>query len=84
MPWAKDMPILGKDTTNAMRSGIFWGYGGRVEGLIDRLRANYGKDLPAVATGGLAPLFADHISAISAVDLDLTLKGLARIYEYNK
>ena len=78
------MPILGKDTVSAMHSGIFWGYVSMVEGLIGRLRRDYGAHLPVIATGGLAPLFADHVASISIVDPDLTLKGLVRIHAQNK
>ena len=83
-PWQADMPILGKDTVTAMRSGIFWGYVSMVEGLIGRLRRDHGANLPAIATGGLAPLFANHVASISIVDPDLTLKGLVRIHAQNK
>ena len=83
-PWDNDMPVLGKDTHSAMQSGIFWGYVGLVQGLIGRLRAEVGADLPAIATGGLAPLFAPHVPEISIVDPDLTLKGLVGIYRQNK
>ena len=82
--WAADMPVLGRDTVSAMHSGIFWGYVGLVEGLVARLRRDHGKNLPAIATGGLAPLFADHVEMISIVDPDLTLKGLVRIHAQNK
>ena len=83
-PWEADMPILGKDTVSAMHSGIFWGYVSMVEGLIGRLRRDYGIHLPVIATGGLAHLFADHVASISIVDPDLTLKGLVRIHAQNK
>ena len=83
-PWQTDMPILGTDTISAMQSGVFWGYVGLVDGLLERLRNSYGADLPAIATGGLAPLFANHISGPLIVDVDLTLKGLVRIYAQNK
>ena len=83
-PWEDDMPILGKDTISAMHSGIFWGYVSMVEGLIGRLRRDYGANLPAIATGGLASLFADHVASISIVDPDLTLKGLVSIHAQNK
>ena len=78
-PWAADMPVLGKNTLAAMHSGIFWGYVSMVDGLIARLRIEIGADFPVIATGGLAPLFADHMPVISIVDSDLTLKGLLRI-----
>ena len=83
-PWEADMPILGKDTVSAMQSGIFWGYVSMVEGLIRRLRRDHGEHLKVIATGGLAPLFADHVASISIVDPDLTLKGLVRIHAQNK
>ena len=82
-PWQRDMPVLGTDTISAMQSGVFWGYVGMVEGLLTRLRHSYGADLPAIVTGGLAPLFADHINGPLVVDADLTLKGLVRIHAQN-
>ena len=82
-PWQRDMPVLGTDTISAMQSGVFWGYVGMVEGLLKRLRHSYGPDLPVIVTGGLAPLFADHINGPLIVDADLTLKGLVRIHALN-
>ena len=82
-PWQTDMPVLGTDTITAMQSGVFWGYVGMVEGLLERLRHRYGANLPAIVTGGLAPLFADHINGPLIVDADLTLKGLVRIHAQN-
>ena len=83
-PWPADMPVLGTDTVSAMHSGVFWGYVGMVEGLLGRLRQAHGEALPAIATGGLARLFAEHIDDSLIVDADLTLKGLVRIHALNK
>tara|TARA_E500000178_G_scaffold95558_1_gene94606 strand:+ start:13 stop:792 length:780 start_codon:yes stop_codon:yes gene_type:complete len=83
-PWRADMPVLGTDTVSAMHAGVFWGYVGMVEGLLGRLRQAHGAALPAIATGGLARLFAEHIDGSLTVDVDLTLKGLVRIYALNK
>ena len=83
-PWPADMPVLGTDTVSAMHSGVFWGYVGMVEGLLGRLRQAHGAALPAIATGGLAQLFAEHIDDSLIVDVDLTLKGLVRIHALNK
>jgi len=81
-----DLPVLGKNTVAAMESGVFWGYVGMIEGLMKRLRDEQGngQDLPAIATGGLAVLFADHLSGITAVDPDLTVRGLFEIYTRNR
>ncbi len=76
--------VIGKATTTAMQSGVYWGYVGLIEGLVARIREEAGADLPTIATGGLAPLFEAATDAIGGVDDDLTLRGLASIYERNK
>ena len=74
--------VMGGNTVEAMRSGIYWGYVGLVEGLIARIHAEAGP-AKVIATGGLAPLFADQIPIIEATHEHLTLEGLARIYKLN-
>jgi type III pantothenate kinase len=75
--------VIGRDTVPAMQSGLFWGYVGLIEGLVERIRAEFGEPMRVIATGGLAPLFAGATSVIEAVDPDLTLWGLRLIYERN-
>jgi len=81
-----DLPVLGKNTVAAMETGVLWGYVGMIEGLLRRLREEQGGSsrLPAIATGGLAGLFADHLPDIDAVDPDLTIRGLFEIYARNR
>lgn len=74
---------LGKGTVEAMQSGVFWGYIGLIEGLIARLKTEMGVEATVIATGGLAPLFSRHTSAIDHVDGDLTVKGLALLHALN-
>ncbi len=76
--------VIGKRTTPAMQSGIYWGYVGLIEGLVSRIRTEYGAELPVVATGGLAPLFDVATDAIGTVDGDLTLRGLVSIHARNR
>ncbi|MCW8307119.1 type III pantothenate kinase [Acidiphilium sp. PA] len=68
--------VIGTSTIPAMRSGIYWGYVGLVEGLITRIEAEYGRPMKTIATGGLAPLIAEGSSRIERTDPDLTLEGL--------
>lgn len=75
--------VTGGSTLTAMQSGVFWGYIGLVEGIMARLREEHGSELPVIATGGLAPLFAGHTEAIGKVDGALTIKGLAIIAARN-
>ena len=74
--------VIGKDTVSAMESGIYWGYIGLVEGLIQRIQKEFGAKMKVIATGGLAPLFQDA-THFDAVDVDLTLNGLLRVYKRN-
>ncbi len=77
--------VIGKGTVPAMRSGIFWGYIGMIEGLVARIRDEFGAaDMNVVATGGLAPLFAEFTDVIARSDPDLTLKGLLAIHRRNR
>lgn len=81
---ARPPKVVAKNTVNAIQSGIFWGYVGLIEGLVKRMKVEVGKEMTVVATGGLAPLFTDTIDVIDHADNDLTLKGLALIFEKNK
>jgi type III pantothenate kinase len=68
--------VIGRSTVPAMQSGIYWGYVGLVEGLIARIRSEFGGPMRVIATGGLAPLFAEGTLVIEKIDPDLTLDGL--------
>jgi type III pantothenate kinase len=75
--------VIGTGTVSAMQSGIFWGYIGLIEGLVGRMRAEYGTPMKVLATGGLAPLFAGATNVIDIVDTELTLTGLRLIHLRN-
>ena len=73
--------VIGKNTNDAIRSGIYWGYTGLIEGMIKRIKAEFGQPMTVIATGGLAPLFAEAVQGIDHLSDNLTLNGLAEIYE---
>jgi type III pantothenate kinase len=75
---------IGKGTTTAMQSGIFWGYIGMIEGLTKRMKDEFGTHMTVIATGGLAALFAESTNVIEHNDTDLTLRGLLAIYKRNQ
>ncbi len=72
--------VIGKDTVGQMQIGIYWGYVGLIEGLLSRMKAEIGKPVKVIATGGLAPLFQQHSHLFDHVEPDLTLRGLAKLY----
>ena len=75
--------VIGRDTVSSMQSGVYWGYVGLITGLISRIKAEYGRPMTVVATGGLAHLFHPDIPAIEHVDPDLTMRGLMLIHARN-
>ncbi|MEO0681252.1 MAG: type III pantothenate kinase [Pseudomonadota bacterium] len=80
----KPEQVVGLNTVACMQSGIYWGYVSLVEGVCRRICEERGEAMKVVATGGLSPLFARGTDVFDAVDGDLTMRGLAAIYELNK
>jgi type III pantothenate kinase len=75
--------IIGKDTVEAMQAGVFWGYIGLIEGLISRIKQDYGHPMKVIATGGIVSLFEGATDAIDVFDGDLTIRGMLEIYRRN-
>ncbi len=76
--------VIGTNTVGAIQSGVFWGYSGLIEGIVARIQAEYGHRLTVIATGGLAPLFAQGDIHFDHIDEDLTMHGLTVIHAVNK
>ncbi|MFV0291779.1 MAG: type III pantothenate kinase [Paracoccus sp. (in: a-proteobacteria)] len=80
----KPARTVGTNTVACIQSGIFWGYIGLVEGIIRQVRAERGRPMKVIATGGLAPLFEQGTDVFDSVEEDLTVHGLRLIYDFNK
>lgn len=76
--------VIGISTVTAMQSGIYYGYLSMIEGMIARIKQESGTDMIVLATGGLAPLYADKSDVINKVESDLTIHGLKQIYQLNE
>ena len=72
--------VIGKGTVPAMQSGVYWGYVGLIEGLVARIKQEFGQPMRVIATGGLSSLFSGGTAAIDLVDPDLTVEGLLEIF----
>jgi type III pantothenate kinase len=80
---ARPQAVIGRQTVPAMQSGVYWGYVAMVEGLVARIKAEYGGPMKVIATGGLAPLLAEGTMVIEQIEPDLTLDGLRMLAERN-
>ena len=76
--------IIGKNTVEAIRAGVIYGYAALVDGIVERLFAEVGEDAEVIATGGLAQYIVPHSKRIDAVDDLLTLTGLRLLHERNR
>jgi type III pantothenate kinase len=76
-----DDTVIGRTTESQMLIGIYWGYVAMIEGLTERIKAELGRPLTVVATGGLATLFDKHTKAFDAIEPDLTIQGLNLLYQ---
>ena len=77
----EDNSVVGRTTESQMLIGVFWGYVAMIEGLVARLKAEIGRPVTVIATGGLAVLFDDHTQAFDKIEPDLTIQGLALLAE---
>jgi type III pantothenate kinase len=76
----EDTSAIGRTTESQMLAGIYWGYVAMIEGLVARLKAEIGRPVKVIATGGLAPLFERHGKLFDSVEPDLTIQGLSLLY----
>src|SRR5687767_4573260 len=75
-----NLSVIGRTTEDQMHIGIYWGYVALIEGLVARMKAEIGRSVTVVATGGLATLFDKHVAIFDVIAPDLTIHGLAMLY----
>ncbi|MEG3180557.1 type III pantothenate kinase [Sphingomonas sp. LT1P40] len=73
--------VIGRNTVDQMHIGIYWGYIAMIEGLVARMKAEIGRPVKVIATGGLAVLFEKNTDIFDTIEPDLTIQGLAMLWE---
>ena len=80
---ARPRSVIGKNTVEALQSGILFGFAGQVDGIVRRIRAELGGTATVIATGGLAPLVLAETETIDVHEPELTLVGLRLVFDRN-
>lgn len=79
----KPNSVIGKNTIESMQSGIYYGFVGLVEGIINRMKSEFRINPKVIATGGIAKLIGEGTNSFDVIDPWLTLEGLRIIYQRN-
>lgn len=80
----KPIKVIGTNTSAHLQSGLYYGYIGLVDGILERMIAELGTKPKIVGTGGLAKLVVGESKYISEMDDMLTLEGLRIVFERNR
>ena len=76
--------LIGKNTVNSIQSGLYYGFAGMIDGILERVIAELGSTTRTVATGGQARLIVAASKYLKEINEDLTLEGLEIIWRRNQ
>ncbi len=76
--------LIGSNTVGSITSGLYFGFVGLIDGILERLAAELGPGMKAVATGGQGHMIVQASRWVKIYDEDLTLDGLRLIWERNR
>jgi len=80
---ARPRSVIGKNTIECLQSGLYYGFAGQVDRIVERMAAEVGPLRAVIATGGLAPLVMEESTAITHHEPMITLIGLRLVFEKN-
>jgi type III pantothenate kinase len=76
--------VIGTNTVTHLQSGLYYGYIGLVDGILERMTAELGAQPKVISTGGLARQISADSRFIAQIDDMLTLDGLRIVFERNR
>ncbi len=78
---AKPDKVIGTNTVESMQAGMYYGYAGSVDCIVEKMKEELGENATVIATGGLARMISKESKTIDLIDSSLTLEGLKIIYK---
>jgi type III pantothenate kinase len=82
--FGKPARVIGKNTVDSIRSGLYYGFVGLIDGILARVIEEMGTSTVPIATGGQARLVAASSKYVKEINEDLTLEGLEIIWRRNQ
>jgi type III pantothenate kinase len=80
---AKPRSVIGRNTVECLQAGMYYGYAGLVDRIVDRMTHELGEVRAVIATGGLAPVVLDECQTITHHEPMITLIGLRMVFDRN-
>jgi len=80
---AKPRSVIGRNTVECLQAGMYFGYAGLVDRIVDRMTEELGPVKAVIATGGLAPVVIDECRTITHHEPMITLIGLRMVFDRN-
>jgi len=80
---AKPRSVIGRNTVECLQAGMYFGYAGLVDRIVDRMVEELGPVRAVIATGGLAPVVIDECRTVTHREPMITLIGLRMVFERN-
>ncbi len=81
---SRPLSVVGKNTVECMKAGIYFGYIGLIKEICQKIKIEKHKEFKIVATGGLSSFFNNEEKLFDFLDLELTIKGLVKINNFNR
>jgi len=72
---------IGKDTEQALLSGVFYGFSAQVDGMVRRIKEELGSEAMVIGTGGISSLISNFCEELDEINPHLTLYGLMWVYK---
>ena len=81
---ARPRSVIGKNTVECLQSGMYFGFAGQVDRIVERMTEELGEVKAVIATGGLAPIVLDECRTVTHHEPMITLIGLRMVFDKNR